>query len=415
MQAIALAVLVAAIDQKAAQAVFAQAHALCVAEGGVLWNRTLCGPLMLVDPQTREAVRSRDEVTLESFAVPADVPISNTSVTIEGTRWTEVLWPVTADAKKRAVMLMHESYHRIQPELHLTGGQDLGTNGHLDTEAGRVWLRGELHALDRALSTSGAARKRALGDAIAMRAYRHSLFAGSSDEERGVEINESLAESTGIDAGLAPRDRIPYARYDIGVVEKADTYVREFPYATGVAYAELLDAQQPQWRSSITNASDLALLAAAAYGVPTKAPEKPQAQAALARYGGKAILAQEHARALRVAQTIARYRNEFTSGTTLALPMVKFSISFNPSKIEQFLAFGSVYHTLKLSDGWGTLAVDGGDALVAKAFDRCTLKLPANLSGPVIQGAGWTLTLAGGYSVVPDVARPGSYTVEKRP
>lgn len=415
MHALALAVLFAAIDQKTAQAVFAQAHALCTAEGGALWNHTLCGPLMFVDPQTREAVRSLDEVTIEPFTVPSDVPISNTSVTIDGMRWTEVLWPVPTDVKKRSVELMHESYHRIQPELHLTGGPDLGTNGHLDTEAGRVWLRGELHALDRALANAGAARKRALADAVLMRAYRHALFPGSAGEEQGVEINESLAESTGIDAGLAVRDRIPYARYDIGIVEKSDTYVREFPYATGVAYAELLDTVQPHWRSSITNASDLASLAAAAFDVPTKAPSKAQAQAALSRYGGKKILAQEHARAERVAQTIARYNSEFIAGTILTLPMKKFSISFNPSKIEQFQSQGSVYHTLTLSDGWGTLKVNGGDALVAKAFDRCTLKLPANIKGPVIQGAGWTLTLADGYSVVPDTARPGSFTLEKSP
>src|SRR5262249_32453905 len=106
---------------------------------------------------------------------------------------------------------------------------------------------------------------------------------------------------------------------------------------------------------------------------------------------------------------------EFISGTTLLLPMKKFKISFNPSKVEQFLSNGSVYHTLTLSDGWGALTVAGGDALINTAFDQCVLQLPSNIHGPVIQGPGWTLTLADGYTVVPDASHSGSFTVAKQP
>lgn len=416
MQALALtfSMLLAAIDPKAAQAALHQAHALCTAEAGALWNHRLCGPMMFVDPQTNEAVGSTDGINLVPLTLPKDLQIANTAVEFQGQRWTMFMFPLPDDPKKRAVELMHEPFHRIQPEIHLTGGPDLGMNGHLETEGGRIWLRGELRALDRALATSGTARKSALADALVMRSYRHELFAGSAEQERGVEILESLAESTGIDAGLAPADRIPFARGDVAMVERSDHDVRMFPFATGVAYVELLDAIAPKWRAGITNESDLATLAAKAYGIALSQPAKAQAQEALARYDGKKILAQEHARALRIAQINAHYRTEFVSGTTLTLPMKKFAITFNPSKVEQFLTNGSVYHTLMLSDGWGSLKVTGGDALVPTAFDRCVLQLPSNITGPVIQGPGWTLTLADGYTIVPDTARSGSFTVEKR-
>ena len=61
------------------------------------------------------------------------------------------MWPLPEEPTARHILLMHESYHRIQPALGLEGGGGLGMNGHLDTRAGRIWLRAELHALRSAL------------------------------------------------------------------------------------------------------------------------------------------------------------------------------------------------------------------------------------------------------------------------
>jgi hypothetical protein len=47
------------------------------------------------------------------------------------------MWPLPEETTTRGTLLMHESYHRIQPALGLEGGGGLGTNAHLDTRAGR--------------------------------------------------------------------------------------------------------------------------------------------------------------------------------------------------------------------------------------------------------------------------------------
>ena len=403
-----------AIDQSGASRAFAQAHALCSADNGKLWHHTLCGPMMFVDPQTREAVASRDGTTIERFSIPESIGVANTSVTYQGLRWTMITWPLTDDPKDRAVTFMHESYHRIQPDLGLTGASDLGTNGHLDTENGRIWLRGELHALDRALAASGRARTTALRDALLMRAYRHSLFPGSAEEERGVEINEGLAESTGITLGLSKTDRIPHARQDVVLTEQAPSLVRAFVYGTGTSYPILLDQVSSNWRAQLTGASDLAEIARTAYHIKAQAPSQAQALATIKRYGGESIVAEERARTERIATVLKKYAVEFLNGPTLSLDMHKFNITFNPRAVEQFAEHGSVYHTLELSDAWGVLRVTGGDALVAKAFDRCTLKAPANASGSTITGDGWTLKLAPGYSVAPSTTQSGSFVVTKQ-
>lgn len=45
-----------AIPTAQAAAAFAQARALCSADGGRLWGHSLCVPMMFVEPATREAV-----------------------------------------------------------------------------------------------------------------------------------------------------------------------------------------------------------------------------------------------------------------------------------------------------------------------------------------------------------------------
>lgn len=129
-----------------------------------------------------------------------------------------------------------------------------------------------MHALRSALlASTRAARVAALRDALEMRLYRRSLFAGAAPEEQSLEIQEGLAESTGIDAGVPAGDRTAFAIDDLSMVERAESYVREFPYGTGAAYAELLDSAQRDWRKHVSVKSDLALLAANALALPVPA------------------------------------------------------------------------------------------------------------------------------------------------
>lgn len=101
--------------------VFAQARTLCERDGGKLWGVSLCGPIMLVDPQSRRLVanqadaegrlQARDGVFIG--AVPADQNISNTSFEWSGTRWTQMMWPLPEQVDERGTMIAHELFHRI--------------------------------------------------------------------------------------------------------------------------------------------------------------------------------------------------------------------------------------------------------------------------------------------------------------
>lgn len=409
------------IPLAAASAVFTRAHALCSSDGERLWGVSLCGPLMLADPKTYAAITNKPAPgaqragTFYRFTLPANSSIGNTAVEYDGIRWTQVIWPLTGSAEHQAVVLMHESFHRIQPELGFVATDEaalISGDPALDTETGRIWLRGEIHALRVALTSSGDARKKALTDALTMRAYRHKLLPTTVAPEHELVIMEGLAESTGIDAGLPPAKRMAYTLDDLTFAENASSYARDFFYAIGPAYSELLDTAEPDWRRKVTPATSIAALAAQAYHITTTVPSAARAQAIISRYGARTIEREEKARQAEIAARNARYRSEFITGPTLSLPMTHFKMSFNSDTDQRFGNHGFVYRQITVSAPWGKIVVHDS-AMISRNFSVLTVPAPSSIAGPTLHGPGWVLMMATGSKVVPDLKKPGSYMLAK--
>lgn len=414
------------IPTAGASHVFARAHALCSADGGRLWGVSLCGPLMLVDPKTHAAIANvpvpgaTRSGSLYRFTVPANAQIGNDAFEYGGTRFAEFKWPLKGDADKHAVTLMHESFHRIQPKLGFVAGNEdtsweISGDPALDTETGRIWLRGEIHALRHALTSSGAVRKEALSDALELRAYRHAVLPATVAPEHLLDIMEGLAESTGIDVGVPRARRIAYTLHDMKLAENKSNYAREFFFAIGPAYSELLDAAEPDWRRKVTPKTSIASLSANAYGIKVVTPSASAAQAIIARYDGAAIEREEAAREKQRVALEARYRAELVTGRTLQLPMKDFRISFNAKYTQRLGSYGTVYHHVIVSAPWGTITVSSGDAMINGNFSTLTVAAPATMKGSTLHGSGWVLRLSPGEKVVPDSEKPGSYTVVAAP
>ena len=128
-------------------------------------------------------------------------------------------------------------------------------------------------------------------------------------------------------------------------------------------------------------------------------------------YGAAMLRVAEADRAAKAEAEKARYRAALVDGPTLALPGGHFRFSFNPSTLVSLGDAGTVYPTFHLVADWGTLDVKDG-VLVPTDFSRATVAAPKGTTGPHLEGTGWTLDLAPGWSVVPG-DRPGSYTVKK--
>ena len=405
------------IDLAQAKAAFAEAEALSNQEGGRLWGKRLYGALFFIDPETRAVVANEpdSEGVLHAAngmyvgTLPQDIIVSNAPVEWQGKRWTMLMWPtIPTDTIDRRIAFAHELFHRIQPGLGLMAPDS--PNLQLDTPEGRMWLQLEWRALAAALVGQGDAQNQALRDALAFRSHRHALFPGSAQTEASLEIAEGVPEYTGAIAGQPDRDSARWRA--IGKLTDPDqsiTFVRSFAYTSGPPYGLLLDQRLSGWRTKLSAQSDLGALLAST--LPPHVAVSVEVRASL--YGASAIRIAEAERAERAEAAKARYRARLVEGPTLLLPGGhKFAFSFNPSTLVSLGDANIVYPTFHATAEWGTLDVTDG-VLLPTDFSRATVAAPKDTDGPHLQGPGWTLELAAGWSVVAG-AKAGSYTVAKK-
>jgi len=380
--------LLASIDLGAARYAQAELQAMCDRDGGRLWGRPVCGPIVFAEHGTREAVQIADGIATPT-RVPDSIGIANTAVEWDGKRWTMVVWPLPRGTVARRALLGHESFHGLQKDLGLPMASP--ANAHLDTAEGRYWMRMEWRALARALATG---RGDAVADALTFRAKRRALTAGAAAEERALEMNEGLAEHTGYALAVPyVRERIPALVKKLAEAEKSETYARSFAYTSGPAWGALLEMRDPRWTRRVKATDDFGKLIRV----------RPHAEARTSEYGGEAVLAEEQARATRKRELMARMQATFIDGPVLTIPLVNMQFTFDPNNVQPFGEHGSVYETLEVRDAWGKIVVTKGGALITSDFQK--LIVPAG-------GDGYELTLNEGWKVVAGT-REGDHNVSR--
>jgi hypothetical protein len=392
----------AQVDQQRAEAYFKEAATLCQRDGGRLWGVSLCGPMVFADARTQTLATNQPRPTEEPSRA---LGFANAPIDWGGSRWAAYIWDFTTsfgDARARGILLLHELFHRIQPELGLI--TPTGRNAHLDTLEGRVWLRLEWRALARALGQSGEDRKRALSDAAAFRLTRRSQFADAAENERVEEIREGLAQYTGTVATAASQaEAVASALEQLAAAEQHETFLQQ-AYTTGVAYGILLDTASPDWRRRVRSDSDLGQMLMAALDVTPVA----NAVEASARYGGAELRAAEQTRAEQRMALMRELRNRFVDGPVLVVPSGGGG-TFNAVGATPIPGAGTVYVLpYRQSGAWGTLAATNG-VLVGDDGTR-RLPGPARIDGANVTGEGWTVTVATGW-VVRSGPRPGDYQI----
>jgi len=403
-----------AIDPVQARDAFAEAQHISEKDAGKLWGKPLYGPMLFVVPATREVIANQSDTNgvlhkqgkVYVGYLPKDVIIANTATAWSGIYWTMVQWPLPKYSERREKLLAHELFHRIQPDLHLQAANH--DNPQLDSLDGRYWLQLEWRGLAAALTESGEAQSRSIQDALAFRAERHRLFSGSGESERTLELNEGLAEYTGLSATSPDAASARWGMIIRLSHPDADTFVRSFAYVSGPAYGLLLDERVAGWRLKITQQSDLGLL----LGSSVHLSSQESANQRSLQYGASGLRISETERAAIADAGKARYRALLVDGATLTLPAAgKFSFGFDPSGLVPLPGVGTVYPTMQVSDAWGTLDVQEG-ALLASDFNSVRVAAPVDPSGAHIKGPGWTLTLLPEWHVVPS-AKTGSFTLRK--
>lgn len=397
------------IPIETAQTYFAEAQSLCQADHGRLWGVSLCGPIMFVDPTSRFIVASqadakgvlKPEGNVFVGSLPADQIIANTAVEWSGVHWTQMLWPLPDEKWKRETLIAHELFHRIQGQLNLPKVKG-GENAQLDTLDGRYYIQLEWRALARALEArTDRERRNAAGDAVIFRAERYRLFPGAAAQEQALELNEGLAEYTGVRVGNpTPKEQIKAALSDLSSHRDDSTFVRSFAYATGPAYGLLLDRYAPGWRQELKSGEGFEALLQNALHITLPANLQQAAEQRATQYSGTTLRAAEMERVTRQQQVIARYRAEFIDGPILLLKFRNMHVQFDPRNLQPLGNAGTVYPNMRVSDDWGILDAKKG-ALMKPDWSAVIVVAPFESTGGSLRGDGWTLELKPGWKIVP--------------
>jgi hypothetical protein len=400
-----------AIDPNQARQYFEEARTICEADSGHLWGRSLCVPMMFVDKQTGSFVANEDNLdgTLEASEgvfigkLPTEIGAANTAIEWGGRRWTMVMWPLPANKYSRADLMLHESFHGVEPALGLSA--EVTANAHLDTHDGRLWLQLEWLAIREALKKSGDERKAAIQDALLFRQYRRQLFPSAMKEECQMEMHEGLAQYTGhVLCGL-PSDQIArLLSIQVDAAQTEESLVSSFAYWSGSAYGLLLDSYGVDWRKGLTSTSDLGRLLQKAGGISALPVTANEAEQRLKMYDGASIRAFEDERETNRKQQQDKYRGLFVNGPTFLIPLQQMQFTYNPSNLCPLDSLGTVYPTMRLTDLWGTLDVEKG-ALMARNMMNVILSTPSDTAVRPIVGDGWVLQLNPGWTIKPGERR----------
>ncbi|MEC4051891.1 hypothetical protein VSP10_03725 [Myroides odoratimimus] len=371
-----------------------------------LWNIDLYGPILLIDSETRTIYANEEdkenklkpEGGVYIGTLPKNINIANTAIEWEGKRWAMIMLPLSDNVQNRINLLGHESFHRVQPTL----GFKLNNtdNNHLDQKEGRVYLSLELEALKQAIQANSIKEiNQHLTAALSFRKYRQSIYSEASTTENNLELNEGIAEFTGlIVSNRTKKETVDYVSKGIDDFFKNSTYIRSFAYHTIPVYGYLLSQQDKEWNKKINTTTNLTDYFIKVWNIQISNNLESTVNQLKSKYNGTLIIEQEVERENKVKKIIAAYKAQFVENPHFEIKFEKMNISFNPSNLVALEDKGTVYPTMRISDKWGILTVEKG-ALMSPNWDRLSITNPTKVEENKVFGDGWILELTEHYKV----------------
>lgn len=379
-----------------------------------LWNLDLNGPILLVEPETRRMFSNytdnsgivKKNGSVFTGILPDNINIANTSIAWSGRVWAMIVLPLPEDKHKRINLLAHELFHRAQAKLGFTAHNP--SNSHLDEKEGRILLRLELEALKKAVfATTPSEKKVHLTNAFVFRKYRWELYPGAAITENLLELNEGLAEYSGV--MMSGRDIHQTQEHFIKSIDNFfgnPSFVRSFAYVTTPVYGYLLSGSakgwnKKDWNKNIDDNTDLTEYFLNAYKIKLPKNLERKVTEVRERYNGQSISTEESEREGRIRKVKAGYISEFVQKPHLDIYFEQMNVSFDPRNIFPLDNLGTVYPVIRVTDNWGILTVEKG-ALMSPSWNKITITMPAEIGKNKASGDGWILELNDGFAVKKD-------------
>ncbi|GAB4517675.1 MAG: hypothetical protein Tsb004_28040 [Allomuricauda sp.] len=390
---------------------FEEHKKLALEDGGKLWGISLYGPLLFIDQNTRQVYANQPSSLLGlqwehgvyTGKLPDSIPMANTAMSFDGTYWTMMLLPLPENSSRRRALMMHESFHSVQPTLGFDFSKiDFYSCNHLNEKKGRVYLKLELEALKMAMNESEAGQiMQHIDNAILFRLYRYDLYPKYAASENAMELLEGIPEYTGLlMSGLDRAGIQAYYATNVNRFYASRSFVRSFAYHTMPAYGYLMQGRDPKWNKKIDVYTNLTSYIMDFYGI--KRPRNLEYEVDIVKYdyGFAEIMEAENARELQTQQQMKNFRDLFFKTPTLKFHSDQLSYAINPESVIPLEPEGTIFQNLTITAEWGVLQVNDNYVFIGKENDYGILAelLEINKAGAV--GKGWELYLKNGWHVV---------------
>ncbi|MUV12948.1 hypothetical protein [Noviluteimonas gilva] len=343
----------------------------CDAEGRKVWNESLCAPVVVV---------TQDGTVVWTSITPSSAPLpstrANTSIEWGGRKWVMLLAPLPGDEAALRRLVYHESFHVQQAALGFP--DNMAVAAHLESEQARVSMRLEWNALERALASMGAERKKHVAQALAFRQQRLG-DATARNDERAQMRHEGLAEYTGT---VLSGDAKGLALESLQRGNDRPSFARSFAYVSGPAWGLLLDDLAPEWKTTIAKTPDADLPDL----IPLKTSRMPKPDA----YDGDAIAREEAERATRRKQIIDDATQRTSEANGLHLPLAKIQLDFDPNRVTPMPDGSQVYDKITLTSDWGTIQVEGAPLRIVKDWNAAYVPWPLPDTMTLKLADGWS-------------------------
>jgi len=405
-------------EMEIAKKTFSDINNLLKIDNGKFWNKQLNGPIIIVNPETRGFFANENNTSLKfkkinslfSDTLQKNINIANTALNWENKRWTMVMLPLPIDKISRNNLVIHELFHRIQPEIGFENLQE-GNNSHLDTYEGRLLLKLELEALKGALSSNTENKIRLnLKNALTFRNIRQNDSLKKIAENL-LEINEGLAEYTAIMlSGRTEKEMKIHLTNSINQFYTNPTFVRSFAYQTIPVYGYLLSKQKNNWNIEISGNTNLTDYFVEAFAVDITNNSSFEQIAKENDYDYQNIVMIETTREDERLAKVEEFKRIFLKEPILKLNFENMNISFDPRNITPLENLGTVYPTMRVTDNWGILTVENG-ALLDSNWGYVTVSKPTEINNETVKGFGWTLELRENWIVE---KKDGKFILKKK-
>lgn len=381
------------------------------ADNGKLWGKTLYGPTMFVDVETRNLVANQQnrENSFEQKGslffgrLPEDIVIANTAINYCGEDWSCVIWDGNRDLQTNTHLLIHENWHRIQDEIGLPACGSF--NQHLDEAESELLLKLELSILKTLLQDNFKDLTEGLRDAMTVRKMRQTKFPNGNENQ--FECHEGMAEYTAFK--ILPLDNdneeIRKGLAASAIIKGMDNggFGNSFAYLTGPAYGLLLDEVVPEWRKSVCSGQTIPDVISTVVPIPDTV-DSAEIDRISTSYNAADYLSIERIRLEARDKEDAALRAVFSESKWLVIPNNNTHFGFDPNeRLVAYDSLGVIYKTMQLKGDFGTINVKNG---IIRANDWSRFIIPYSENHCDAE-----ISLNSGYVIDPVDDR--SYTIVK--